>query len=264
MDRSEAASMIAEARAITTELKNVSSHDERIDLLERPHDLETRVAREKRAHELEARDKRTHDRAQLTKQLDALGTVAHVAGQGGDDLASAILGAGWNRKSRPSVTIPNTTALNVETKSGIEGTVMDALPSRYAATSLGLDDRYVFPRFGTVGVSSDSTSVASYRQKSRSLAAPETMIRDIAEETTKSSTSTISEPVAVALHQIASISDRIANVLLDNAGFRSWVNTGLLAAYRAALDWHIVTEIAAAGIGAGSNEASPYEAILES
>lgn len=55
----------------------------------------------------------------------------------------------------------------------------------------------------------------------------------------------------VPLKQIANVQRATPNVLLSNESFRGWVNTDLVGAYRAALDYHIVTEIAGAGIPTG-------------
>jgi hypothetical protein len=56
---------------------------------------------------------------------------------------------------------------------------MDAVLSRFTAPPLGIDARCLYPRLNQQPVPSESTSVVSYRQKARTLAAPATMIRDI-------------------------------------------------------------------------------------
>lgn len=50
-------------------------------------------------------------------------------------------------------------------------------------------------------------------------------------------------------------------MLLQNAGFRGWVNQDLVAAWRAALDYHVVGEITAASIPDGGGQ-NVFEAIL--
>jgi hypothetical protein len=106
--------------------------------------------------------------------------------------------------------------------------------------------------------------VQSYRQKSRSLASPSDMIRaiDATDSPAKPETDTTSEPVAAHLKQIATISSGTPNVLLANQSFRSWVNSDLVGAYRAAVDYHIVTEVGGAGIPTGGGGSNIFEDIL--
>ena len=78
----------------------------------------------------------------------------------------------------------------------------------------------------------------------------------------KEETDTTSEPVSVALKMIANVSTGTPNILLQNAGFRSWVNQDLVGAYRAALDYHITTEIASATTTPSSGGSNAFEDVL--
>lgn len=184
----------------------------------------------------------------------------------GPDLASALLKAGYDRKAHPHVTVHQSAALGVALKSasvdgGLDGT---EIVDEYVAPSLGLDGRYLYPRLRVQGVNPDETGIHSFRQKSRTLAAAGDMLRDIAEVTPKPETATVAEVVAEPLRQIATVSTGTPNVLLQSASFRSWVNTDLTAAYRNAVDAHVVDEIANAGIPVGGGGSNPFEDVLYS
>jgi hypothetical protein len=189
---------------------------------------------------------------------------------GGAGLADALLQAGFGLKSQPSATVPIDHVLRLKTGSLDGGSnIEDAVPYRYVAPPLGLDARYLFPRIPTQAVAPDTTGVSTYRQRSRTLASPsgdtgtDGMIRDIDETSPKPETSTVAEVAALPLKQIATISSGTPNILLQNQNFRSWVDRDLVAAFRAALDYHITTEIQGAGIGSGpGGGASTFENIL--
>ena len=88
------------------------------------------------------------------------------------------------------------------------------------------------------------------------------MIRTIAATSAKPETNTVAEVVNPALKQIATVSTGTPNVLLANDNFRSWVNGDLTLAFRRAVDFHIVEQVAAASIPLGDGGAGPYESIL--
>ena len=99
------------------------------------------------------------------------------------------------------------------------------------------------------GVGPDKTATSTYRQKSRSLADPALMVRDVDETSPKPETNTVSEPFAAEMKQIASVSTGTPNVLLASGSFAQWVNVDLTSAWRAAVDGHIIDEITDATIG---------------
>jgi hypothetical protein len=185
---------------------------------------------------------------------------------GGHGLAQALLDAGWDRKTHPSVTVDQHYALGVRFKTGgvdggIDGTeVVD----QFVAPLLGADQRFIYPHVRTQPVAFGDTGVQSYRQKSRQLASTSDMIRSIADTSTKPETDTTAEVVNEPLKQIAHISTGTPNVLLANDSFRSWVNSDLTAGYRNAVDAHIVTEVQGAGIPGGGGGSNIYEDILYS
>jgi hypothetical protein len=208
-----------------------------------------------------------HDRA-----VKSIGAGSYIPGRSAladpmsfGSLADALIDGGFRLKSSPSVTVDNRYALEFKAGSLDGGSdIEDAVPSRFTAPGLGLDARYVYPHLATQPVEADATGVTSYRQKSRTLATPSDMVKAIDSTDTKEETDTVSEVVNAPLKMIATVSSGVANILLANQAFRGWVNTDLLGAYRAALDFHIVQEVEGAGIGVGGGGNNVYEAILYS
>jgi hypothetical protein len=192
-------------------------------------------------------------------EMPEVGTAAFKRG----DLGGALLAAGW-RRGGPAVQVDSRFALETKTGSLADGTdAGDAVPARVSSPALGVDARYLYPSIPTTFVAADATGIQSYRQSARTLATPSNMIRDIdAVSPNKPETDTEAEVVAEELKQIASISSGTPNVLLANQGFRQWVNSDLVAAYRAALDYHIITELTAASITEGGGGTNAFEAIL--
>jgi hypothetical protein len=224
------------------------------------------------ATELEARARGGRDRMLMRRELEKLGTPSHEAVQEpgmnvGGGLYGAIVGAGFDfRAGRKAVVVPAAAALGIESKAGsfsgdlsADGLgVIDITP----APGLGLDSRFLFPRLNIVALPPDATSVASYRQASRSLASTSSMVRDVDDTSTKPETDTASELVTAPVKQIATVSTATPNVLLQNPNFRSWVSNDLELAYRQAVDYHVITEIAAATPSAGSGGTNVYENVL--
>ena len=186
---------------------------------------------------------RTAERDDTIRNIGVTGTVVND----GETFASAILAEGWSLKGENRVMVDQEHALRLKTGSIDEGSsIEDAVPTRYVAAGLGLDLRHIFPHVATIPVDPDVTSAQTFRQASRSLAAAADMLRSIDETSTKPETSTVAEPVSVPLKQVATISSSTPNVLLAGASFKSWVNQDLLAAWRRALDTHIIDELTAA------------------
>ncbi len=243
-----------EVRTILDELKELDQKD--------AYDL----ADLRRATNLESRARHERDKVAMSKQLASLGTVGEVATQQPGtyhrgDVASALLDAGFHRKNRPAVVIEN--AIVLETKSGsFDGSIGDAVPSRFTGAPLGADERYLYPRLRTENVPGDATSVATYRQKSRTLADPAQMVKAIDSTDPKEETDTVAEAFPAELKMIANVSSGTPNILLASSAFVGWVNNDLVTAYRLAVDTHIVGEIDAASIPAGGGGANAFEDVL--
>jgi hypothetical protein len=196
--------------------------------------------------------------------------VARIGGSlggetfGGPRLAETILGAGWSRRGQSSITIDHGSWLSDFGATGsVDGGITGAeVPRRFPSAPLGVDSRYLYVHFPLTNLANDETGVGSFRQKSRSLASPSDMIRDIDDTSTKPESSTIAEVVQEPLRQIATVSTEVPNVLLSGQDFIGWTNADLLAAYRGAIDYHIVSEVDGAGIAAASGGDNIYEAVL--
>ncbi|MDP9329054.1 MAG: hypothetical protein M3P11_00150 [Actinomycetota bacterium] len=211
-------------------------------------------------------------RGQLHEEaVRGIGAGSYVRGRGALDdplsgsLADALIGGGFQLKTSPSVTVDNRYALEFKS-GGLDGgsDIEDAVPARFTASGLGLDARYVYPHLVTQTAEVDATGVTSYRQKSRSLATASDMVKAIDSTDTKEETDTTSEVVNAALKMIATVSTQTPNVLLNNPSFRGWVSNDLQAAFRAAVDFHVIDEIGSAGIGSGGGGSNVYEDVLYS
>jgi hypothetical protein len=112
-----------------------------------------------------------------------------------------------------------------------------------------------------VAIDAGVTGVNTFRQSSRSLANTTQMVRDIAEDQAKLETSTEAEVSSAAVHQIASVSTGIPNVLLESNLFVNWVQTDLMLAWRYAVDDHVVDKITAASIPTGGGGSNAFEDI---
>ena len=144
---------------------------------------------------------------------------------------------------------------------GVDGT---EVVGQFTSPGLGLDDRYLYTHVRTQAVAIDDTGVQSYRQAGRTLGTPANMVQAIDYTSAKEETDTTAEVVNEPLKMIANVSTGTPNILLANQSFRSWVNNDLATAYRFALDYHIVTEIAGASIPTGGGGGNVYEDILYS
>jgi hypothetical protein len=204
------------------------------------------------------RAERLFMRVKEAERADALRGIGRQTFHGAD-LASTLLEAGFDLKRRPNVTVPIAAALGVQFKTGsVDGGVDGTeIVDEFTAPALGLDERYVYTHVRVQQVAADTLGVHSYRQKSRSLASASTMLRSITEMSAKPETNSEAEVVNEPLQQIATMSSGTPNVLLASDSFRSWINTDLVAAYRGALDYHIVSEVGSASIppvgGTGTN-----------
>ena len=173
-----------------------------------------------------------------------------------DGLFAAIKEAGYDRVSNPAVLVDFKAAT-------FTGSVEDFGPATRPSAALGYDQRFLFPSLPVdATVPPDATSVTSFRQSARTLAATGDMIRTIAATTAKPVTSTELEATSVALKQVATINSGIPNVFLANEALRGFVNADLRLAYSRAVDAHILATIAATTPASGAYNAQLIVAIL--
>ena len=159
-------------------------------------------------------------------------------------LYSAIKSAGYSRRTSPIAVVQFKAASMPGAGSGDDG-VGDMRIETRPAPPLGADQRFLSPSLRQEPVDADVTSISTFRQKSRTLADPSDMIRAIAQTDAKPETDTEAELVNEALHQIATVSTGVANVMLENDAFRGWINVDLAQAFAEAIDHHITTKLAA-------------------
>jgi hypothetical protein len=187
------------------------------------------------------------------------------SGGPGGTLADDLLKAGWDLRKQPHATVPIDSVLRTRVKTGSldpGSSIQDAVPREFQAPGLGADQRFVHTAFPRVPLEAEATGVFTYRQKSRTLASPSDMVRTIAATSEKPETSSVSEVVAAALKQVASVQRGTPNVLLASPSFRQWVNGDLLLAFNRALDFHVFSEVTTAVIGQGGGGANAFEDVL--
>jgi hypothetical protein len=171
----------------------------------------------------------------LGKQLGLPGSES-----GGSSFYNAVMAAGFDRRTNPAIQLP------FGAVASFDGDYGTAIRVDQPAPGLGADTRFLYPLLPRIDVESDTTSIASFRQKSRTLADPDDMIRDIVAVSTKPETDTETELVTEELKQIATVESGVPNIMLENAAFRDWIGFDLRLAYASAIDAHVIGEIEAA------------------
>lgn len=196
----------------------------------------------------------------LDKQMETFGRQMSTPIGGVGGLYGAMTTAGYDRRSHPSVVVPFST---FGAAASFDGDYSDAIPVRRVAAPLGADSRFLYPEFPVQGVEPDATSVASFRQKTRTLPNPlSDMIRDIDASDAKPETDTQAEVVGESLHQIATVSSGTPNIMLENAAMRGWINDDLSFAYASVVDFHVTDQIGNAGPSTATAGADLLESIL--
>jgi hypothetical protein len=204
--------------------------------------------------------------AEVARSIEALGGSIGVGG-GGSSFSAALLAAGFDRHSRPSVSVSWESALPpigaTSDLSFTGGDYDDAIPTRINAPGLGADQRFLFTSFPRVGLDAAATAVDSFRQSARTLPEPITdMVRDLTAVTEKPRMQTATELVHEPLHQVAVVESEIPNVMLDSRAIRGWIDNDLRFAWSMAVDTHALARIEAATPELGDPGSHVLAAIL--
>lgn len=199
------------------------------------------------------------------------GSVDLSVGGSGQDLAAAVKAENFDRHSKTQVEVPfksilHTNGIGIGTKAvTLTGDVSHLSSHRATAAALGLESNYLFPELNLEGVGSGETGILTFRQTSRTLPDPATMIRGITATTAKPETQTDAEVVSEALNQIPTVVTGVPNVFLENNGrgtYKDFISTDLGHAYARAVDWHVLDEIAATTPDAGAAGENILEATI--
>ncbi len=189
--------------------------------------------------------KRQDDRAALNDQIRSLGVPSEIAGQPAHSrgLWGALASQGFDVKSHPVAIVAASEALGVKA-AAFDGTIGDdTIPTVVESPALGADSRFLYPRFPLVAVEPDVANVSTYRQKSRSLADPDDMVRAIDAVSDKPVTDTTAEVVPLPLKQVATVCESIPLILFSSATFQQWIRSDVELAWRYAIDKRVVDEI---------------------
>jgi hypothetical protein len=177
-------------------------------------------------------------------------------GYAGGGLYSAIMAQGFDRKSRPDVTVSYKAAT-------FDGSIEESNRRVTTSPALGADTRFLWPSLPTTPIDAGTTGITSFRQKGRTLATASTMIRAVDAVSTKPETGTETELLTATVKQIATVESGIPNVLLEHSQFRSFIEQDVRLAYNEAVDYHVVTEILAANPSAATvGGSNPVEVAL--
>lgn len=168
------------------------------------------------------------------------------APRGTGSFAGAILGAGFDLKSRPSVTVPLAAAIE---RKDID--LSSTTPATYsvrqvgAIADLGYDRRYLWPYLQRESVG-DETAISDFRQTgSRTITG--SVERAIAATTEKATLDVALDAVTEQLKTLAVLIDNIPNqVLRSVAGIADFFNTEARYVIDNALDAHVAAQILAA------------------
>jgi len=185
--------------------------------------------------------------AMLKDQRGSAGPVSIVPDNTpGGGFAGAILGAGFDLKSRPSVTVPLAAAIehkDVDLSATTPATYRPRQLSDIA--SLGYDRRYLWPFLQREDVA-DETAISDFRQTgSRTITG--SVERAIAATTEKARLDVALDAVTEQLKTLAVLIDKIPNqVLRSIPGIVDFFNTEASYVVDNALDAHVVAQILAA------------------
>jgi hypothetical protein len=197
--------------------------------------------------------KKTEDRKAMSRALAALGNAGDVAdprrqrvGTDGGGLWGAVIDQGFDVKQNPAVIVSAAEALGVKAAT-FDGTIgEDTIGQIVQSPALGADSRFLYTRFPLVAVEGDVANVTSFRQKTRTLADPDDMVRAIDAVTDKPETDTTAEVVPLPLKQVANVSDGIPLILFASDTFRQWIQNDVELAWRYSIDKRVVDKILAA------------------
>jgi hypothetical protein len=161
-------------------------------------------------------------------------------GRAFDGLYGALMADDFDRKAKPFANVPIGAMAAT-----FDGDLEDMMRVDRPAVPLGADRRYLWPELPLTPEEATTTSVASFRQKSRQLPTLTEVIRDIGAITAKPEVDTVAELVTEAMHQIAVVETEVPNVIIENPAFRGWINTDLSLTWNSAIDLHVLTQILA-------------------
>jgi hypothetical protein len=130
------------------------------------------------------------------------------------------------------------------------GSVDDLNKTRREGVGLGFDQRYAWPAFPQTAVGSDLTSVQILRQSARTLPSAASVVRAIDAVTAKPEVANTMEAATVALKQVAAIETNIPNIILEQSGAESVVQTDLRLSLNEGLDKLVLDAVAASGFQA--------------
>jgi hypothetical protein len=154
--------------------------------------------------------------------------------------------AGWPGET---ATVPFDTALEDRAVTW-SGSVDNIAKARNTASTLGYDQRYIWPAFPRQTVDSGATSVDVATQTARTLATSANTVRAIDAVTNKPETASTVSIGTTALKQVATVQSGIPNVYMESQAITSIVEQDLRLSLNDGLDSLVVAAFAASGFQA--------------
>lgn len=183
--------------------------------------------------------------AEALEKIEAkVAGVEHAVTAKGDGLLARFKAAGWNPAEQPRASIPFREFYAASKAATLEAGDINALNRiENEGAPLGYDERRLYPNLPMETVDAGATSVETFRQLSRTLAAPGDMQRAIDATSEKPETSSQAEVEALALKQIATKQSGIPNILLTRPAFATMVQQDLRLAFEDAVDDLVIDAI---------------------
>jgi HK97 family phage prohead protease len=148
-----------------------------------------------------------------------------------------------------TATVPFDTALEDRAVTW-SGSVDNIAKGRNTASTLGYDQRYIWPAFKRQTVDSGVTSVDVATQTARTLATSANTVRAIDAVTNKPETASTVSIVTTAMKQVATVQSGIPNVYLESQAIATIVEQDLRLSLNDGLDSLVVAAFAASGFQA--------------
>jgi hypothetical protein len=176
-------------------------------------------------------------RDELIDSIERLRNGSIAVERGG--FAKAVIDAGFNHKSRPSVEIPASTLFN-STLPGEETWRVDGPTIR----PLGQDTRFLYSNLPTQNVDGVS-AVQDFKQTARTLTG--TAVRDLDATTDKASLDVTLTAVTESIKMVAVTINDIPNAIFESVdSMRAYLNQEGAFQVQKALDGHVMSQIVAA------------------
>jgi HK97 family phage prohead protease len=167
-------------------------------------------------------------------------------GGAGEGLHARFVRAGWEPSTRAEIPWPEFLGATEQRALTWAGDVEDVSMVRRDGVALGVDRRWAWPAFASVGVDAGTTSVQVLRQTARTLADPADVIRAIDATHDKAEADSDVSVATLPMLQVAAIQAQIPNIYLEQNAIRTVIGQDLRLSINEALDKLVLDALATA------------------